>query len=72
MNGENKSSDSNRSQENIIEKMVMQVASDYLSKSTRELHTEVVWMQGKNKKEISLTTHFTRYDQPVQLPSLGQ
>lgn len=60
-----------QSQENEITKMILNTASEYISKSIRELHVEVNWVQGKTKRKIDATTHFARYDQPVVLPSIG-
>lgn len=57
--------------ENMIQKMILQAASEYMTKSLRELHTEVWWMQGKQRMSVSLTTHFVRYDQPLTLPGIG-
>ena len=59
------------SKESMIEKMILQTASDYLTQSIRELHAEVAWLQGKTKKNVSLTTHFARYDQPLNIPGIG-
>jgi len=56
------------SKENILQKMVLNVASDYISKSMRELHAEVHWVQGKKtKRSVDVTTHVARYDQPLQI-----
>lgn len=57
--------------ENMIQKMILQTASDYISKALRELHTEVYWMRGKQRMSVSLTTHFVRFDQPLQISQLG-
>ena len=57
--------------ENMIQKLIMQTASKYVTKSLRELHAEVLWEEGKNKRKVDVTTHFVRYDQPLQVPSLG-
>ncbi len=51
--------------ENPMLKQVMQVASEYLTRSTREIHAEVLWTQGKNPRTVTATTHFVRYDQQV-------
>jgi len=53
--------------ENMIQKMILQTASDYITKALRELHTEVYWMRGKQKMTVTLTTHFVRYDLPLTL-----
>ena len=57
--------------ENVFQKMILKTASEYISKSMRELHAEVIWQQDKHKRVIALTTHFVRYDQPIALPALG-
>lgn len=59
------------SSENMIQKMILQAASDYITKSLRELHAEVKWTEGKQQRSIALTTHFVRYDQPLTLPGVG-
>lgn len=59
-----------KNQENIIQKMVLNIASDYISKSMREIHAEVHWLQGKKtKRSVDVTTHMARYDRPLQLPT---
>jgi type II secretion system protein I len=57
--------------ENPVLKMILQVASEYLTRSTREVYGEVSWMQGKTPRQISATTHFARYDQQPSLPIPG-
>jgi len=63
--------ESGASQENIIQKMVLNLASEYITKSLREIHAEVYWTQGKNKRMVSATTHFVRYDQQPTVPDLS-
>jgi prepilin-type N-terminal cleavage/methylation domain-containing protein len=58
-------------QEDLIQKMVLDLASDYISKSLREIHAEVYWNQGKAKRTVTATTHFVRYDQQAVIPNLG-
>ena len=58
-------------QENLIQKMVLDLASAHISKSLREIHAEVYWNQGKTKRTVTATTHFVRYDQQAVLPDLG-
>jgi len=59
-------------QENQLQKMVLNIAGDYISKSMREIHAEVHWLQGKKtKRTVDVTTHVARYDQPLTLPALG-
>jgi type II secretion system protein I len=57
--------------ENQMLKMVLQIASEYITRSTRELHVEVTWQQGKNTRTIAATSHFVRYDQQPGVPGLG-
>lgn len=66
-----KEDENKSSKENMIQKMILESASQYLTKSIRELHAEVIWTQGKNTRRISATTHFARYDTPMTLPSLS-
>jgi type II secretion system protein I len=54
-----------------MQKMVLDTASDYISKSIKELHAEVNWMQGKTKRTVDVTTHIARYDLPLSLPGMG-
>jgi len=65
---EEEKSDTDATQENMVQKMILQTASEYLTKSLRELHAEVHWSQGKQKRKIDVTTHIGRYDLPVGLP----
>jgi Tfp pilus assembly protein PilV len=69
----NKSDDSKTekaNQEDQILKMVLNVSSEYISKSMREIHAEVHWTQGKkNERVVDVTTHVARYDLPI--PSIG-
>jgi type II secretion system protein I len=65
---DDKSSDQ-QNQTNMITKMILQAASDYMGKSLRELHAEVTWMRGKQTRKVDATTHVARYDQPVAAPS---
>lgn len=55
-------------QENLIAKFILQNASDYISKSVREIHAEVSWTKGKLVRKIDLTTHVARYDQALTMP----
>ena len=59
------------STEDVIQKMILDSASKYLTNSLRELHVIVWWLEGKQRKEVTLTTHFGRYDQPLSLPGVG-
>jgi len=63
--------ESEANQENLIQKMVLNLASEYITKSLREIHAEVYWTQGKNKRMVSATTHFVRYDQQATVPDLS-
>ncbi len=58
------------SNQSLAEKMVLETANKYFSQAIRELHVEVDWVQGKDKRHITLTTHVARMDQPLVLPSL--
>ena len=69
--GDDKDSD-RPAQENQLQKMVLNVAGDYISKSMREIHAEVRWIQGKKTpRVVDVTTHLARFDQPLTLPALG-
>jgi type II secretion system protein I len=69
---QNKSEDSgSNTQENLILKTILQIASQYMTKSLRELHVEIYWVAGTQKRQVDATTHVARYDQPVVIPSLG-
>ena len=57
--------------EDQIQKMILNTASEHLSKSMRELHAEVFWIQGKKtKRSVDVTTHIARYDLPLTVPTL--
>lgn len=62
--------ESNTTKENVILKLIMDTASTYMTKALREIHAEVYWMQGKNKRKVDATTHVVRYDMPLQIPGL--
>lgn len=53
----------------MTQKMILNLASDYISKASRELHAEVKWMQGKTPKKIDVTTHVANYTLPFTLPT---
>lgn len=55
--------------QDVILSMFTDMANRYFSKSMRELHVEVAWMRGKQKKTIALTTHIARFDQTIDLPN---
>ncbi|MCB0417208.1 MAG: prepilin-type N-terminal cleavage/methylation domain-containing protein [Bdellovibrionales bacterium] len=55
--------------EDQVLKLVLNVASDYMTNSTRELHASVKWMEGTTPRSISATTQVITLDQ--KLPSLG-
>ncbi len=63
-----KDNEDEANQQNMVQKMVLQMASDYMGKALRELHAEVRWNQGKQVRKVDLNTHFARYDQPLQMP----
>jgi len=60
--------DSKSTGEDPMLKMIMSVASEYLTRSTREVNVEVSWEQGKTKRQVAATTHFVRYDQMLAMP----
>jgi type II secretion system protein I len=66
-----KEDDSNDNREDVMQKMILQTASDYLSKSLRELHSEVRWNQGKTVRVVEATTHWARYDLPLSMPGVS-
>lgn len=68
---EKSENDSEPTKEDMITKMILNTASDYITKSLRELHVEVNWVQGKTKRHVDATTHYVRYDQPLTLPSIA-
>lgn len=51
--------------ENVFQKMILNVASDYMTKALREIHAEVYWKQGKDTRKVEATTHVVRYDLPL-------
>ena len=57
-----------RANEDQIQKVILQTASEYLSKSMREIHAEVSWMEGKQRRKVDVTTHIARYDLPLGVP----
>lgn len=69
--GDDDRGEAEKNQENMVTKLILQSASDYLTKSIREIHAEVHWMQGKTKRKIDVTTQIARYDLPVNLPGAG-
>lgn len=58
-------------QENMILKLILKTASDYITQSLREIHVEVDWTSGKHKRSVDATTHFVRYDQKVTLGGIA-
>lgn len=67
--GENSSDAEEENQENLAQKMLLNLASKYISDASRELHAEVLWLQGNLKRQVDVTTHVARFDMP--LPNLG-
>lgn len=57
------------SRENVFQKMILNTASDYMTKALREIHAEVYWKQGKDQRKVEASTHVVRYDLP--LPGAG-
>lgn len=64
-------SEEQNNQENLVQKMILNTASEYLSESMREIHAEVHWNEGKQHRKIDLTTQIARYDLPLSLPGAG-
>ncbi len=56
--------DTNTTNAGVIQKMILDTASTYITKATREIHAEVTWKQGKTQRKITVTSHFVRYDLP--------
>lgn len=67
--GENSAEVEEKNQENLAQKMLLNLASKYISDASRELHAEVIWLQGNLPRKVDVTTHVARYDMP--LPNLG-
>jgi prepilin-type N-terminal cleavage/methylation domain-containing protein len=57
--------------ENQLQKTILQTASSYISKSLREIHAQVSWVQGKDKRTVDVTTHVVRFDQPLVIGGMG-
>lgn len=55
--------------EDQILKLVLNVASEYITSSLRELHATISWTEGTTPRTVSATTHVVSMDQ--KLPSLG-
>lgn len=64
-------SEEQNNQENLVQKMILNTASTYLTESMREIHAEVHWNVGKQHRKIDLTTHVARYDTPLNFPGAG-
>lgn len=62
---ESAENDEKANTQNMMQKMVLSTASEYLSKASREIHVEVNWVQGKTPRKIDVTTHLARYDLPL-------
>lgn len=62
--------DADQTKEDQLQKMILTAASDYITKSLRELHVEVNWLQGKTKRQVDATTHFVKYDQPLTFTNI--
>lgn len=54
--------------ENSTLKTLLDKASTYINQSTRELHAEVNWLQGKTPRVIDVTTHVVNYQVPFTFP----
>ncbi len=68
------SKDDKPSTEDMIQKIILKSAGDYLTKSIRELHVEIKWKMGSIEKTIDATTHVAVYNLPFTvsgIPDLG-
>jgi len=66
--GANSEGTEEKTQENLAQKMLLNLASKYLSESSRELHAEVAWVQGKTPRTVAVTTHVADYTRPLPNP----
>jgi len=57
------------SKENLQNKLILQLASKYITDLTRELHVEVSWQRAGATRTIDLTTHFVKFDFPLSIPA---
>ena len=64
LGGEDESNEKNT--ENLQLKMLLEMASKHINKATRELHAEVMWVQGKTPRMIDVTTHVVNYSLPLK------
>jgi prepilin-type N-terminal cleavage/methylation domain-containing protein len=64
LGGEDESNEKNT--ENLQLKMLFDKASKYINKATREIHAEVMWVQGKTPRTIDVTTHVVNYSLQLQ------
>ncbi len=67
---ESEEDDSKSSTENMLVKMILKTASDYINECVREIHVEVGWKSGKYDRVVDLTTHFVRFDQKLAISGL--
>lgn len=63
--------DKSQSTEDMIQKVVLQSAGDYLSKSIREINVVINWKMGPVDKSINATTHVAVYNQPFVFQGLA-
>jgi len=64
LGGDDDSKDKNT--ENLQLKMLLDMTSKYMNTATRELHAEVMWVQGKTPRTIDVTTHVVNYQ--IKIP----
>lgn len=64
------SKDDKASAEDMIQKIVLKSAGDYLTKSIRELHVDIKWKLGSVDKTVGATTHVAVYNQPFTIQGM--
>ena len=62
---------SQESKNAAIQKLIFDTVNTYMGKALREFHVEVLWEQGKTTRSVALTSHFARYDLPIDIPNFG-
>jgi len=50
-----------------VEAMALQIMTDYISKSVREITLEVVWSGNSGEEKLSFSTYLIDLDQPISL-----
>ncbi len=67
-----KDEEQSQTTEDMIQKIVLKSASDYLTKSIREVHVVVKWKQGTIDRTVDATTHVAVYNQPFTIQGIPQ